>query len=158
MLKLTSFAVAAFLFIAMAATAGSAQTAADKKSKKQNSIPAAKGVKTEAGSKAASDPNIKSGTLENTGKAIVREAKDGAKAVQLCRVIFDNYTDLVIKTYVDGGYEGLMGRMGELSTYAVAGRTVVYARADYTDGSYRSWGPVTFNCAPGESYTWKIEY
>jgi hypothetical protein len=104
------------------------------------------------------DANIK---IEDRVNSTTKEqpsssSKSGAKGAAMCGVFFDNYTDLYIKVFVDGDYEGVVGRYGEKTAYAIAGETVVYARADFDDGSYRSWGPITFQCNPGTTYTWKL--
>jgi hypothetical protein len=106
------------------------------------------------------DPNVKDDTGANDkGKPSGMPApaeKSGEKSRQaLCAVMFDNYTDLWIKTYVDGRFAGTMRPWGELHTYAVAGPTRLYARADYRDGSYDYWGPVTVSCTT--RYTWRLD-
>jgi hypothetical protein len=112
-----------------------------------------------SGAKGATDPNIKIGERINstTKEQPSSSPKSGAKGVSTCGIFFDNYTNLYIKVFVDGDYEGVVGRMGEKTAYAIAGATVVYARADFDDGSFRSWGPITFQCSPGTTYTWKLK-
>lgn len=114
--------------------------------------------KSERG-RGTADSNVKSDTATNeAGKPATAPApaeKSGEKSRQaLCSVMFDNYTDLLIKTYVDGRYTGTMARWGELYTYAVAGPTILYARADYTDGTYDSWGPIKVSC--NTRYNWRL--
>jgi hypothetical protein len=106
------------------------------------------------------DANVKEDAGTNTkGKPSGLPApaeKSGEKSRQaLCAVMFDNYSDLWIKTYVDGRYTGAMRPWGELHTYAVAGPTRLYARADYTDGTYDSWGPINISCT--SRFRWRLD-
>lgn len=106
------------------------------------------------------DPNIKDDSAVNeTGKAsgAVRPASktgEAARGQSTCDVMFDNYTDLYIKTYVDGRFKGTMAPYGELYTWAIAGPTILYARADFRDGSYTTWGPFRVSCL--SSYTLRL--
>ena len=112
----------------------------------------------ETGRGTGADPNVKSDVGENEkGKAAQLpgpERKTGEKprGQGLCAVVFDNYTNLWVKTYVDGSYAGTMRPWGELATFAVAGPTVLYARADYRGGGYDSWGPIKVNCTTSFVY------
>jgi hypothetical protein len=107
------------------------------------------------------DPNIKNESATNTvGKAsgaVRPNAKTGEASRQAtCNVRFDNRTDFYIQTFVDGRYAGQMGPWGDVYTWAVAGPTVLYARAVFVDGSTLSWGPITVSCL--SSYTWRLTY
>jgi hypothetical protein len=148
------FALAAAICLPLLSSSVYAQKGTKMKS---SSLKDTTSTKSTAGAKGG-DPNIKIGERTNsTTKAQPSSStKGGAKGAAICGVEFDNYTDLYIKVYVDGDYEGIVGRMGEKTVYAVAGTTVAYARADFDDGSYYSWGPVTFQCNPGTTYTWKL--
>jgi hypothetical protein len=115
----------------------------------------------------ATDENIKMGPRANTRDAAGNtEGMPAAKATggattrgnYACTVHFDNRSDLVIQTYVDGNYAGILGRYGDLYTYAVPGPTRLYARADYTDGSYDTWGPTVVDCPDGGSFTWRLRH
>lgn len=115
----------------------------------------------ETGRGTGADPNVKSDTGVNTKdkpSAIPGpEAKTGEKSrggQGICEVTFDNYTRLWVKTYVDGEYTGMMRPWGRLTAYAISGRTVLYARADYEGGTYDYWGPTTVQC--GRSYLWRL--
>ena len=119
---------------------------------KKGNVVDSKGVRSAGGEKGA-DPNIKSTDLTRNDAA----AKgSGARGAAVCGVFWDNYTNLYIKVFVDGEYEGTVAPMGELQTYAIAGGTRLYARADYTDGSSVYWGPDTFSCNAGTNYTRKL--
>jgi hypothetical protein len=74
----------------------------------------------------------------------------------LCGVVLDNYTPWHVKFYVDGLYWGAAGPWGEVGGMAFAGGTRVYARADFTEGTFYYWGPQVFNCQRDEVYRWKV--
>jgi hypothetical protein len=101
------------------------------------------------------DPNIKTPELPandpSQADAKKPEAKRGA-----CRVTVDSYRNLYIKIFVDGDYKGVVSPLATDYTYAISGPTRLYARADFTDGSYSFWGPETFYCEDGGSYTWTL--
>lgn len=71
-----------------------------------------------------------------------------------CDVVIDNYTNLYIKVWVDNNYKGIVGPYGKITVAAAPGKTVLYARADFTDGSYSYWNPPAFDC--GWEYTWRL--
>lgn len=71
-----------------------------------------------------------------------------------CTVTFDNDTELFTKAYVDGRYAGTISPFGELTTSAVPGATVLYARADYDDGTADGWGPIRASCQT--KYLWRL--
>jgi hypothetical protein len=114
----------------------------------------------ETGRGTGADPNIKSDVGENEkgkeGQPPGPEWKTGEKprGQGLCVVLFDNYTRLWVKVYVDGSYAGTIRPLGELATYAVAGPTVLYARADYRGGGFDSWGPARVSCTT--SFVWRL--
>jgi len=150
--RLASMAIAAALaFSAATLMTAAAQTPAQKK--------ADLATRKETSRGGATDPNVKDDSAANAkGKASGAPApqeKSGEKPRgALCEVMFDNYTDLYVKTYVDGRYAGTMRPWGELYTYAIAGPTVLYARADYTDGSFDHWGPTRISC--NTTFTWRL--
>lgn len=148
--------VLAILVFASAGTAVYSQMPTLKGKGKKAELGTDKSTKSEAGSKGATDPNIKvENRVNSETKMFETPVKaGGAKgAAGACGIRFDNYTNLYIRTYVDGSFEGMLSRMGETIAYAVSGTTVVYARADSEDGSVRTWGPRTFNCEAGSVYT-----
>jgi len=109
--------------------------------------------------KATEDPNVKEAEGVNTrGEGTQLPGppdKTGEQTRQaLCAVMFDNYTNLWVHTYVDGRYAGQMRPWGELHTFAIAGPTILYARAIYRDGSYDHWGPTKVSCSTG--FRWRL--
>jgi hypothetical protein len=115
--------------------------------------------KAQKGRGGGADDNIKNDSDKNdpNSTAPAPPSKGGPKGrAGLCAVTADNYTPWIIKVYVDGDYRGAVGRYDELSVLAISGTTRVYARADFTDGTVKTWGPRTFYCESGESYTWKL--
>jgi hypothetical protein len=72
----------------------------------------------------------------------------------LCPVTFDNRTNLIAKTYIDGQFVGAIRPWAELSTSIVPGAAMLYARAEYDDDSADAWGPVRINCRT--KYLWRL--
>jgi len=105
---------------------------------------------------------LKSESRVNSKKAAPIPApaqKGGEKArgqVSTCIVHFDNRTDLWIKGWVDGEFEGVTPPYGDLYAYAIAGGTQLFARADFDDGTYLYWGPTIVSCPPGGTFTWRV--
>ena len=139
------FVLAAAVCLPMLSSSVYAQKGTKMKKETLAEVKAAKG-----GGEKGADPNIK--TAERTNDP---SSSGGAKGA-VCGVFWDNYTNLYIKVFVDGDYAGMVSPMGELQTYAAAGSTRIYARADYKDGSYDYWGPTVFQCNPGVNYTRKL--
>ena len=75
-----------------------------------------------------------------------------------CDVHIDNRTDWYInRVYIDGNLYGAVGRYGDGYVRDIGvGATVAYAELDFTDGSTRSYGPVTFNCNSYATFTWHL--
>jgi len=72
-------------------------------------------------------------------------------------IVFDNWTNWWIKCYVDGWYRGYVAPWGELTVYNVGvGPTSLYARADFTDGSWKYWGTQWIQLNPYMYYTWRL--
>jgi hypothetical protein len=69
-------------------------------------------------------------------------------------IIFDNWTGLYIDLYVDGSYRGSVAPWDVKTTWAIPGRTRLYAKASFTDGSYNYWS-LTVNT--GYQYTLKLK-
>jgi len=106
-----------------------------------------------------SDANIKHGEMANnpTAKRGAPPTKGGkARGASGCRVQFDNSTDLYIKVYVDGSFRGTMGPWDDSYVYVLPGITKVYARADFTDGSFRYWGPKEYDCGTDEYINFRM--
>lgn len=106
------------------------------------------------------DKNIKQGEKANSPNAKVDPpaAKGGTSRGKGdgCRVEFDNSTSWFIKVYVDGAYRGTMAPWDDSYVYVYPGDTRVYARADFTDGSYRYWGPREYDCRDGQYINFRM--
>jgi hypothetical protein len=98
--------------------------------------------------KAASDVNVRS---KPSG---VPPAGKAPNSLPVCSVTFDNHTDLITKTYIDGGHAGTVRPYGQLSVSIVPGSAVLYARAEYDDGSADAWGPIRISCRT--KYLWRL--
>jgi len=105
----------------------------------------------------SADPNVKPGAEVNVrdkpSGVVAPPGKTGAGRAS-CAITFDNDTDLITKTYIDGVYAGTIRPFGELSASSVAGSTVLYARAEYDDGSADAWGPIRVSCRT--KYLWRL--
>jgi hypothetical protein len=107
------------------------------------------------------DSNIKSTTRVNNPKAEppAPPSKGGDKPrgqLQTCVVHMDNRTPWYIHIYIDGAYSGLLPPWGDLYVRAIAGPTVFYGRANFDDGSSKTWGAWKFPCPAGNEYTWRL--
>jgi len=103
------------------------------------------------------DPNIKPSPEINVraGKSeVIAPITKTPSGRVLCSITFDNFTDLITKTYIDGRYAGTIRPFGELSASVATGTTVLYARAEYDDGSADAWGPIRVNCQT--KYLWRL--
>ena len=103
------------------------------------------------------DPNVKVTSEVNVRTKPSQVAAPVTKTPAgkvLCSVMFDNYTDLFTKTYIDGHYAGTIRPFGELTASAAPGSAVLYARAEYDDGTADAWGPIRVTCKT--KYTWRL--
>jgi hypothetical protein len=141
--------LAAVIGLAHSATVDSqGQSKPDQATSKESSrgkVGEDKNVKEAEGVNVQGKPSTLPGPAEKTGET-TRQV--------LCSVMFDNYTNLWVQTYVDGRFAGTMRPWGELYTFAVSGPTILYARAEYTNKTYDSWGPVNVSCS--RSYRWRL--
>jgi hypothetical protein len=106
---------------------------------------------------AGSDPNVMAGTEVNSRSKksdVVAPAAKTPAGRTVCSIRFDNFTDLFTKTYIDGRFAGTIRPYGELEASAVPGTTVLYARADYDDGTADAWGPIRVTCQA--KYLWRL--
>jgi hypothetical protein len=71
-----------------------------------------------------------------------------------CLVTVDNATDLISKAYIDGRYSGTVRPHASLAVSNPPGSAVLYARAEYEDGSADAWGPVRVSCRT--KYVWRL--
>jgi hypothetical protein len=65
---------------------------------------------------------------------------------------------LNIKTYVNGRYRGAMGGYDDALLHMAPGYITVYARADFTDGTYLAWGPQSYTCSENQYIYFKMVY
>lgn len=106
---------------------------------------------------ATADANIKTHRAANDPAASMPAPalKSGEKAATVgCVVHIDNRTTLNIDVYLDGDFRGTVGPWGDLYRTVICGGTRFYARADFTDGSYSSWGPNVESVLG--TYTWRL--
>jgi hypothetical protein len=105
----------------------------------------------------ADDPNIATGddvNIRAKPSSVVPPPSKSPQGQALCAVTFDNHTDLIAKTYIDGHFAGTIRPFAELSTSIVPGSAVLYARAEYDDGSVDAWGPIRVGCRT--KYVWRL--
>jgi hypothetical protein len=110
---------------------------------------------TGAGGAAAADKNIKDPLKKGNPKVPPKPSnKDGARMQSSEGVIHvNNYTSNRVDIYVDGYYEGTVGRFGDLYRRADADEYTVYGKA--TDGS-GTFGPRNVRVPAGGSVTWTL--
>lgn len=77
----------------------------------------------------------------------------GASAVEPGQICVDSRVDLIVRIYVDGNYVGTVSPWGDACGFYGSGEHRVYARANFTDGSYSTWGPVTGDATTGFRWT-----
>lgn len=136
------------------------QTKSNKKKKQVgDEVKGTKGMSNSKGSD--SDPNIKQGEMMNDMDALMGlpTAKGGGKgkgAAYDCEVQLDNWTAYNVKIYINGNYRGVLSGGGESTLYYTPGQTTIYARADFTDGSYYTWGPKTYSCGANQFIYFKM--
>lgn len=98
---------------------------------------------------------LKEATNNKKSAAVTKDKNSGpVYGPDYCDVVVDNYTNLYIKIWVDGEYKGLVAPYGKVTVAAIPGRTKLYCRADFDDGSYKWWGPEYFQC--DYEYTWRL--
>jgi hypothetical protein len=105
------------------------------------------------------DTNIKTKQAPNDpAKDTPAPANKGGEKTRAaaCIVNFDNYTPWFIEMYVDGNFAGIVGPWDDVNAIAGNGPTVLYARANFRDGSFKYWGPRSMNCVPGGFTTWEL--
>ena len=103
------------------------------------------------------DENITKARAPNTpGTQEPAPAARGGDATRgsSCTVKVENHTGLYIDVYLDRVYRGTVGPWGDFYRYVGCGETRMYARADYTDGTYDTWGPV-YHQVSG-TFTWRL--
>jgi hypothetical protein len=104
------------------------------------------------------DPNVKTaaGPNDPAVKTPAPAKKGGPKTRGMaCYVTFDNYTGWRLEAFVDGTFRGIVPAWGELDTVTGDGFTSIYARARFTDGSMKYWGPRSGSCV-NEAFNWVL--
>ena len=113
-----------------------------------------------SGGSGSADKNIKKDeVLNNTKapKATAPRSKGGkTRGAAGCEVRLDNSTGWIIKIYVDGIYRGAMGAYDDSRLVVQAGLTRVYARADFTNGTYKYWGPSDYRCLDNQYINFRM--
>jgi hypothetical protein len=137
--------------LALALAAAPAQ-AADAPAKKGENV-VSKPQKARGGGK---DENIKSPEIPLNDPSKAGQAAPEKKR-GMCEVHVDSRVNLYVKIYVDGDFRGMLGPYGDGYAMAISGPTRLYARADYTDGTYSWWGPRTMSCPSGDTITWTLQ-
>lgn len=120
----------------------------------------------EAGSKSGdSDPNVKEGFTENdpdtpmTMPASKSSGGAGSKgAGGNCKVMLDNFTNYAVEIYINGNYRGVLYGGNESTLYYTPGSVTIYAKAPFSDGSYKYWGPTTYDCGSNQYIYYKMNY
>jgi hypothetical protein len=105
------------------------------------------------------DEHIKNNSAANDPKTTMEPpVEKGGKKTRgaYAQVVFDNYTAYKIQIYANGDYLGMVSGYGKGSSYSTPGTAELYGRADFTDGSTLTWGPVTVSLDPGDTFTWKL--
>ena len=145
----TSLVLAIFVALAISA---SAQDAAQKTGKNL--------VKASAQSSrgGGQDSNIKSDNKANdpNAKTPPPPEKSGTRGARGCAVDVNNYTAWYVDIYVNGVFTGTVGPWGNGFVYPPAMGSALYGRANFTDGSWKYWGPQQFTCAQSSVNEWRI--
>jgi hypothetical protein len=132
-------------------------TASTPKKASAAKVSADKSKKSQGGGE---DANIKNKSFRNDPSNADKVApnKSGVKPLGTgpwaCTVHVDSRVRLYINIFIDGNYAGTVGPGGDLYFVTGNGASVLYGRADFTDGSYYYWGPREFDCE--STYTWRL--
>jgi hypothetical protein len=105
------------------------------------------------------DANIKTPRGKNDPKqeAVGPSTKTGSKTRgAVATYTVDNFTKYYIDIYVDGDFKGTVSPLGDSTGYADPGTYSLYGRAEFTDGSVKTWGPRTVTIRANGDFTWKL--
>jgi hypothetical protein len=106
------------------------------------------------------DPNIKSDAKPvndpNAKTPPPPPEKSGQRGARGCSVDVNNMTAWFVDIYSNGIYVGTVGPWGNGWTYPPLVGSAVYGRANFTDGTWKYWGPRQFVCAQGGIYSWQL--
>ncbi len=135
--------------------------AQDDAMKKNDAAPTKQVIKAAAQSSrgGGADPNIKSDAKpvnDPNAKTPPPPEKSGQRGARGCSVDVNNMTAWYVDIYSNGVYVGTVGPWGNGWTYPPAVGSAVYGRANFTDGSWKYWGPRQFVCAQGGIYSWQL--
>lgn len=103
------------------------------------------------------DENIKMGRAANKADANVPApaSKGGDKTRGSGSIVHvDNHTNWYIDVYMDGSYCSTVSPWGDSYCYVGSGSTRFYGKADFTDGSSLTWGPLVQSV--DGTFTWKL--
>jgi hypothetical protein len=119
--------------------------------------------KAQQAASGAADTNVKTDTATNSKGGQTPPAppeKGGEKGKGMgpgyVEVVFNNYSPWYVKCFVDGNYRGTVAPWGALDFPTGNGPTMLYARADFDDGSSYRWGPRQFFYYTGNRYQWRL--
>jgi hypothetical protein len=138
--------MAASLVLAFTLTLSQASLAAEataKAASKPMAKTAAKVFKDNAKSGTGEDSNIKSKREANgTGAGPVAPPKKGGPKTRDVTgwLDVDNWTAWYVDIYTNGSFRGTVPPWGDLYVWTNAGDQL-YARADFSDGTWKYWGP-----------------
>ncbi|HKR59135.1 MAG TPA: hypothetical protein VJS64_05335 [Pyrinomonadaceae bacterium] len=156
LLSISGLVLAVLLVSTAVVSQNSSSSPQDKSQKvielKATKAPASRGSKPDANiknDKQTNDPNAKGTPPSSKGGGATRGGGN-------CEVRLDNWTNYLIKIYVDGIYRGVLDRYGNAVVYVGVGETRVYGRADFDDGSYLYWGPKTYDCGSNQYIYFKM--
>jgi len=82
--------------------------------------------------------------------------KSATPGARTCSVEVNNYTTWFVDIYIDAGYAATVGPWGNGEVYPPATGSKFYARANFTDGSWKFWGPQPFTCAQSGASEWRL--
>ncbi len=141
-----------------------AQNSKDVKKKKKKlqesvTVTASKGTSSKGGD---ADANITQAEMPNVidMKMDLPISKGGGKGkgggASDCEVQLDNWTSWNVKMYINGNFRGTLSGGNESYLYYTPGKLTLYARADFSDGSYLYWGPKSYTCLENQYVYFKM--
>ena len=135
--------------------------AQDQMKNEETKAPARQTIKAAAQSSrgGGADSNIKSEAMpanDPNAKVPPPPEKSGQRGARGCAVDVSNYTPWFVNIYSNGVYVGTIGPWANGMTYPPLVGSALYGRANFTDGSWKYWGPRQFVCAQGGLYTWQL--
>jgi hypothetical protein len=151
------------ILISLAVSAQDTGTLAGAKEKTQASR-AQESDKSTKSRSVGDDPNIKQGKEQVAKNSPGNEPpappqKGGARSRGPldCWLTIDNWSPWWIDVYIDGTYRGEVSPFGKGTVNAGFGGTMLYARANFTDATFRAWGPRQFLCSSNGQFNWRLD-